>query len=150
MVKYWEQFHIISTTILFILLLLRPPPLNRLLIPSEYFNLPRLPIGFLLLCQTAVPSCIIIKAKSPMPYAFIHIPLHFTSTPPLTISLLRNLFFLRSLGIYFFITLFRYPDAPHSISKKKKYRIIPFISSLPLRKVGFPFFSFFFFFTLRK
>ena len=77
-----------------------------------------------------------------MPYAFIHIPLHFTlhhfdHIPP-------SKPFSRSLGIYLLNTVLRYPDAPHSISKKKKYRIILFVSSLPLRKVSL-FFLFLFF-----
>jgi hypothetical protein len=81
MVKYWEQFLIISTYNFVYSLLTSSSPLNRLLIPSAYSNLPRLSMGVLLLCQTAVPSCIIIKAKPPMTYAFIHIPLHFTYPP---------------------------------------------------------------------
>ena len=121
-------------------------PLNRLLIPSTYFNLPRLPIRVLLLCQTAVPTCIIIKAKSSMPYAFIHIPLHFTSTP-LIISPPFETSFSRSLGIYLFNTLFRYPDAPHSISKRKS--TVSFHSCLRYRcgrsAIFFFFVSFLFF-----
>ena len=76
------------------------------------------------------------------PYASAFYLHPFDHTPSI-ISLLRILF-SRSLGIYLFNALFRYPYAPYSISKKEKYRIIPFVSSLPLRKVSCFFFFFFY------
>ena len=120
-------------------------PLNRLLIPSVYFNLPRLPIGFY--CSVKLLSHLLhfVPSLKPTLHALCSYPytsafyLHpFDHIPP------SKPFFSRSLGIYLFNTLFRYPDAPHSISKKEKvpYRSIRFSATASEGQLffSFPFF----------
>ena len=122
--------------ILLILLLLRLLP-GRLLI--LYLNLPRL--RFLLLCQTVVRFVSTTnQTKLPMPYAFIHIPLHFIQIPPSEL-------FSRSLGFYLFNLIFRFPTRQISIRKKVPYRSIHPLRYRFGRSAFFLFFFPFFFFT---
>ena len=93
---------IISTTILFILLLLHPL-LNRLLIRSAYFNLPRLPIGFY--CSVKLLSHLLHFVLSPNPPCPMLLSIYLNIlTPPLQSNPSFETFFFRAAWAFSSLT----------------------------------------------
>jgi len=124
MVKYWGQFLIISTTILFILFYFDLPLYNQLLIPPHILTCPRLPIGFYY--SVKLPSHLVLSLNPNLPCPMLLSIYLFVSTP----SIIPPLFFAQPGHLPFLTPLFRsIPQRASSFDfKRKKYRIIPFVS----------------------
>jgi len=98
MVKYWGQFLIISTTILFILFYFDLPLYNQLLIPPHILTCPRLPIGFYY--SVKLPSHLVLSLNPNLPCPMLLSIYLFVSTP----SIIPPLFFCAAWAFTFFNT----------------------------------------------
>ena len=118
-------------------------PLNRLLIPSEYFNLPRLPIGIYYSVKLLSHFVLSLKPNPLCTLCFYPYTSSSYLPPPFRPYFSFETFFF--CAAWAFTSLSPSFDTPTRLTQKK-YRIITFVPSLPLRKVSF-FFLFRFYAT---
>ena len=119
-------------------------PLNRLLIPSEYFNLPRLPIGIYYSVKLLSHFVLSLKPNPLCPLCFYPYTSSFYLPPPFRPYFSFETFFFALPG---HLPLYHPLSIPRRASLKKS--TVSLHSSLRYRFERSAF-SFFFVFTLRK